>query len=65
MLLYPWGVRAAEGGGPLPPIRVYGPAAPHVAPAGDATFARQTTIHPERPFPGTTDLVDNIVAGYA
>jgi ribonuclease BN (tRNA processing enzyme) len=65
MLLYPWGVRAEEGGGPLPPIRVYGPGVPRVAPAGDATFYRQTTIHPERPFPGTTDLVDNILAGYA
>ena len=28
MLLYPWGVRAEEGGGPLPPVRVYGPGAP-------------------------------------
>jgi hypothetical protein len=65
MLLYPWGVRVGEGGGPLPPICVYGPASPRVAPAGDATFGRQTTIHPERPFPGVTDLVDNILAGYA
>ena len=65
MLLYPWGVRVEEGGGPLPPIRVYGPGAPHVPPAGDATFPRETTIHPERPFPGATDLVDNILAGYA
>jgi len=65
MLLYPWGVRVGEGGGPLPPIRVYGPAAPQVAPAGDAAFDRQTTIHPERPFPGATDLVDNILGGYA
>jgi ribonuclease BN (tRNA processing enzyme) len=65
MLLYPWGVRVEEGGGPLPPICVYGPGAPHVAPAGDATFHRETTIHPERPFPGTTDLVDNILSGYA
>jgi ribonuclease BN (tRNA processing enzyme) len=65
MLLYPWGVRVEEGGGPLPPIRVYGPGVPEVAPAGDATFHRETTIYPERPFPGTTDLVDNILAGYA
>ena len=36
-----------------------------MAPAGDATFHRHTTIHPERPFPGTTDLVENILAGYA
>ena len=64
MLLYPWGVRIGDDG-PLPPIRVYGPGAPEVAPAGDATFHRHTTIHPERPFPGTTDLVENILAGYA
>jgi ribonuclease BN (tRNA processing enzyme) len=65
MLLYPWGVRVDEGGGPLPPVCVYGPGAPQVAPAGDATFHRETTIHPERPFPGVTDLVESILAGYA
>jgi ribonuclease BN (tRNA processing enzyme) len=65
MLLYPWGGRVGKDGGPLPSIRVYGPSAPEVAPAGDATFHRQTTLHPERPFPGTTDLVENILAGYA
>jgi ribonuclease BN (tRNA processing enzyme) len=65
MLLYPWGVRVEVGGGPLPPVRVYGPGAPQVAPAGDAPFQRETTIHPERPFPGVADLVDNILAGYA
>jgi ribonuclease BN (tRNA processing enzyme) len=65
MLLYPWGVRIGKGGVPLAPIRVYGPGAPHVAPPGDATFHRETTIHPERPFPGVTDLVDNLLAGYA
>jgi ribonuclease BN (tRNA processing enzyme) len=64
MLLYPWGIRFGEEG-PLPPIRVYGPGAPDVAPTGDATFTRQTTVHPERPFPGTADLVENILAGYA
>jgi ribonuclease BN (tRNA processing enzyme) len=64
MLLYPWGVRFGDDG-PLPPIRVYGPGAPELDPADDATFPRHTTIHPERPFPGTTDLVDNILAGYA
>jgi ribonuclease BN (tRNA processing enzyme) len=64
MLLYPWGIRFDDDG-PLPPIRVYGPCSPEVAPAGDATFHRQTTIHPERPFPGATDLVENILAGYA
>jgi ribonuclease BN (tRNA processing enzyme) len=64
MLLYPWGIRFGEDG-PLPPIRVYGPGAPDVAPVGDVTFRRRTTVHPERPFPGTADLVENIVAGYA
>jgi ribonuclease BN (tRNA processing enzyme) len=34
-------------------------------PAGDATFHRKTTIHPELPAPGTTDLVEYILAGYA
>lgn len=64
MLLYPWGIRFGDGG-PLPPIRVYGPSAPEIAPDGDATFHRQTTVHPERPFPGTTDLVENILRAYA
>jgi ribonuclease BN (tRNA processing enzyme) len=64
MLLYPWGIRLGEDG-PLPPIRVYGPGVPDVAPSGDASFGRQTTVHPERPFPGTADLVENILAGYA
>jgi ribonuclease BN (tRNA processing enzyme) len=44
---------------------VYGPSSPEPAPAGDAAFHRHTTIHPERPFPGATDLVENILAGYA
>jgi ribonuclease BN (tRNA processing enzyme) len=65
MLLYPWGVRAGADGAPLPPVVVYGPARPTVAPAGDATFRRQTTIHPEQPFPGVADLVENILAGNA
>jgi len=64
MLLYPWGVRADDHG-PLAPIRVYGPSRPHALPAGDATFHRETTIHPERPAPGTADLVEDILAGYA
>jgi ribonuclease BN (tRNA processing enzyme) len=64
MLLYPWGVRA-DYNGPLPPIRVYGPSRPDMVPAGDATFHRQTTIRPDLPAPGTTDLVENILAGYA
>jgi ribonuclease BN (tRNA processing enzyme) len=65
MLLYPWGVRASADGSPLPPVKVYGPAAPTVAPVGDATFHRTTTIHESRPFPGITDLVEHILAGNA
>jgi ribonuclease BN (tRNA processing enzyme) len=64
MLVYGWGVRVA-GTGPLSPIRVYGPARPGELPAGDATFHRETTIHPELPAPGSTDLVEHILAGYA
>ncbi len=64
LLLYPWGGRVGENG-PLPPIRVYGPPRPETVPAGDATFRRETTIHPELPAPGTADLVENILAGYA
>ena len=64
MILYPWGIRLGSDG-PLPPIRVYGPSRPESLPSGDAAFHRETTIHPERPVPGTTDLVDSILAGYA
>jgi ribonuclease BN (tRNA processing enzyme) len=64
MLLYPWGVRT-DAQGPLPPIRVFGPAAPEALPSGDATFNRETTIHPERAAPGTSALVQSILAGYA
>ena len=64
MLLYGWGVRAGDDG-PLPPIRVYGPPRPRLLPDGDAAFHRETTIHPERPAPGTADLVDSLLAGYA
>ena len=64
MILYPWGIRSDDGG-PLAPIRVYGPSRPEVVPAGDATFHRETTIRPELPAPGTADLVENILAGYA
>jgi len=64
MLLYPWGVRVGDNG-PLAPIRVYGPPRPAVLPEGDATFHRDTTIRPELPAPGTADLVDSILAGYA
>jgi ribonuclease BN (tRNA processing enzyme) len=64
ILLYPWGVRA-DGRGPLNPIHVYGPSRPGELPAGDAAFHRQTTIHPELPIPGTVDLVEHILAGYA
>jgi len=64
MILYPWGVRTGADG-PLPPLRVYGPQRPGELPEGDATFCRQTTIHPERPAPGTADLVESILVGYA
>jgi ribonuclease BN (tRNA processing enzyme) len=60
MLLYPWGVRVS-----LPPVRVYGPSRPAALPEGDAVFHRVTTIHPELPDPGTTDLVEHILAGFA
>jgi ribonuclease BN (tRNA processing enzyme) len=64
MLLYGWGVRVGAHG-PLAPIRVYGPPRPDMVPAGDAVFHRETTIRPELPAPGTTDLVESILAGYA
>jgi ribonuclease BN (tRNA processing enzyme) len=64
LLLYGWGVRTGDDGPPVP-VRVYGPSRPAKLPAGDASFCRQTTIHPELPAPGTTDLVDHLVAGYA
>jgi ribonuclease BN (tRNA processing enzyme) len=64
MLLYPWGVRTGPDG-PLPPIRVYGPGRPAEMPGGDAAFPRATTIHPELPDPGTTDLVNSILGGFA
>lgn len=64
MLLYPWGVRVGPDG-PLPPIRVYGPGRPPHLPSGDGAFHRETTIHPELPDPGTTDLVNSILGGFA
>ncbi len=64
LILYPWGGRAGQNG-PLPPVRVYGPSRPGTEPAGDAIFHRETTICPQRPVPGTADLVGNILAGYA
>jgi ribonuclease BN (tRNA processing enzyme) len=64
MLLYGWGARAGRNGRPGP-VRVYGPSRPPALPAGDAAFHRQTTIHPDLPAPGTADLVEHILAGYA
>jgi ribonuclease BN (tRNA processing enzyme) len=64
MLLYPWGIRKGDNG-PLPPIRVFGPSRPTMLPTGDAAFHRETTIHPDLPVPGTSDLVEHILAGYA
>jgi ribonuclease BN (tRNA processing enzyme) len=64
MLLYPWGVRTGPHG-PLAPIQVHGPAPPGALPSGDAAFHRETTIDPDRAAPGTADLVQSILAGYA
>ena len=64
LLLYPWGIRVGDNG-PLAPVRVYGPSRPAAMPAGDATFHRETMIHPELPAPGSADLVESILAGYA
>jgi ribonuclease BN (tRNA processing enzyme) len=64
ILIYPWGVRFDDSG-PLNPIHVHGPSRPPALPSGDATFHRQTTIHPELPAPGTVDLVEHILSGYA
>jgi ribonuclease BN (tRNA processing enzyme) len=64
MLIYPWGGRRSEDGA-LAPIGVYGPSRPDGLPAGDATFSRETTIHPANPAPGTTDLVKSIITGFA
>ena len=64
MLLYPWGVRWDDSG-PIEPVHVYGSSRPDVAPTGDDAFQRQTIIHPELPFPGASDLVEHILAGYA
>jgi ribonuclease BN (tRNA processing enzyme) len=64
LLLYPWGVRA-NAQGPLPPVQVYGPGPPATLPGGGSALRRETTIHPERPVPGTRDLVEGILAGYA
>ncbi len=64
MLVYPWGGRVGEDG-PLAPIRVYGPSRPEELPSGDATFHRETTIDPELPAPGTSDLVEHLLAAYA
>jgi ribonuclease BN (tRNA processing enzyme) len=64
MLLYGWGVRVRDDR-KIAPVRVYGPSRPKALPSGDATFHRQTTIHPELPDPGTADLIRHILAGYA
>ncbi len=64
VLLYGWGARIRDNRPPAP-IRVFGPSRPVALPDGDAVFHRQTTIHPELPTPGTADLVEHILAGYA
>jgi ribonuclease BN (tRNA processing enzyme) len=64
LLLYGWGARTGPAG-PLPPVRVYGPSRPAALPSGDAAFHRETVIAPQRPAPGTADLVASILDGYA
>jgi ribonuclease BN (tRNA processing enzyme) len=64
LLLYPWGVRW-DGSGALPPIRIYGPPGPPTLPPGEGTFDRVTTIDPQRPVPGTSEMVQSILAGFA
>jgi ribonuclease BN (tRNA processing enzyme) len=64
MLLYGWGVRVRDNR-QVAPIRVYGPSRPETLSPGDAIFHCQTTIHPELPTPGTSDLIQHILAGYA
>jgi ribonuclease BN (tRNA processing enzyme) len=64
LLLYGWGARTGPAG-PLPPVRVYGPSRPAALPSGDAAFRRETVIAPQRPAPGTADLVASILDGYA
>ena len=63
MLLYGWGVREGDDG-PLPPIRVYGPSRPTSCPTvTPPSTARRRSIRNGRP--GTADLVDSLIAGYA
>jgi len=60
-----WSPAPARGNVPLASIHVFGPSRPRTLPEGDAVFHRQTTIHPETPVPGTADLIEHILAGYA
>jgi hypothetical protein len=55
----------AEPVASLPWVSGPWPTGPDLYPEGDADFGRRTTIHPELPAPGVTDLVGHIVAGYA
>jgi ribonuclease BN (tRNA processing enzyme) len=64
MLLYPWGVRKDHHGA-LPPIEIYGPPGASALPNGERPFERSSIVHPERPAPGTFDLVEDIIAGFA
>jgi ribonuclease BN (tRNA processing enzyme) len=64
LLLYPWGIRQNEAG-PLPPVAVCGPPRLDALPDDDGSFPRQTTICPDRPAPGTRDLIDSLLAAYA
>jgi len=64
MLLYPWGERRGDQGS-LSPIQVYGPPRAHAFPSDAWPFSRGSIVHPERPAPGTVDLVQSIFAGFA
>ncbi|SDH23031.1 MBL fold metallo-hydrolase [Microbacterium pygmaeum] len=69
VLLYPWGLRKGDDG-PLPPLGVFGPAAPATVPAAheaEATggFERVALVSPDRPVPGIVELVGHILDGWA
>jgi ribonuclease BN (tRNA processing enzyme) len=64
MLLYPWGGRTDDNG-VLAPILVYGPSRPVALDSGADAFERVTTIISLLAAPGTSDLVEHILAGHA
>lgn len=58
MLLYPWGTSPA-------PVQVWGPGSPKLLPQGEPPFMRHTLMSPEHPVPGTSALVEGILAAYS